>query len=113
MSIEYEVRNLNKSGPIGYGLFFGYQANLGSSEENFFLLVDKDNKPTHTRSANIDNILRVSPRISFTSGKLMFGIEYMMTTATYGSLKADTYEFDTESDPTMNNRIHISAKYTF
>jgi len=113
---DYAYSNINtmavwselmyESGAMGYGLFAGYSANLGTSTTDYYNL-------DYTRGGNIDNIIRVSPRATYTSGKVIFGLEYMLTTATYMDLVPGKYEAKVTDDAVMNHRIYFSAKYTF
>lgn len=96
----YKINN------VGIGVFGGYAANLGHSGDNYYSL-------GLARGENIQNLIRVSPRITLTSGKVMFGLEYLLAGATYGALEADEYKFDSTDDMVINHRIHLSAKYTF
>ena len=52
---------------VVFGLFTGYSKNLGS------------NNPVegsyYSRGSNIDHLFRFSPRVTFTSGNLSFGLE--------------------------------------
>lgn len=112
MSVWGEV--IYNFGAVGVGAFAGYSSNLGSSETDFYT------NTMYARGGNIDNILRISPRVTVTSGKIMFGLEYMMTSATYMDLAADKYEAAVDAngdelidDAVTNNRIQFSAKYTF
>jgi hypothetical protein len=94
---------------FGLGMFVGYTANLSSSASNYYELTG------YTRGGDIDNLLRISPRITYTSGKVEFGFEYMMTRATYMTLDAANgkYEAITTADAVSNNRLYFSAKYSF
>ncbi|MBI9036211.1 MAG: hypothetical protein JEZ03_17260 [Bacteroidales bacterium] len=114
---DYNYSNINTMavwGEVSYklnaaefGLFAGYSANVGSSESNYYSL------SKYTRSADIDNILRISPRFSYTMGKVQLGLEYMMTSATYMTLENDKYKAVTTADAVTNNRLYFSASYTF
>lgn len=105
--------------PIGLGFFAGYSANLGTNTENFYY-AKSYSRGGNLQGENIDNIFRVSPRITYTSGKVMLGLEYMMTTATYMTLTDDKFEAakdvnnnDIIDDAVVNHRIYFSAKYSF
>jgi hypothetical protein len=94
---------------ISLGLFVGYTANLSSSKSNYYAISG------YTRGGDIDNLVRISPRITYTSGKVELGLEYMMTSATYMTLDVANgkYEALATDDAVINNRLHFSAKYTF
>ena len=89
------------------GLFFGYSSNLGAKDDYYSL--------GYARGEKIDYIFRVSPRVQYTSGKMTFTFEYMMTGAAYGTLDAvnPEYSFTHTETPTINNRILLGAKYKF
>lgn len=84
--LEYKPSNiLSVWGEIIYGkkvevgLFGGYQQNLG---------IDGDVENIHTfygRAADIDNLLRISPRVNFNYGKFRFSGELEVTQASYGT----------------------------
>lgn len=105
--IMYKIDN------IGLGFFGGYSKNLGVKDDIYYRI-------GAARADNIDNILRISPRVTFTSGKMMFGVEYMMTSATYRDLAAGKFETAKNAagkelidDAVSNNRIMFTAKYSF
>ena len=89
------------------GVFLGYSSNLETKDDYYSL--------KYARGENIDYIFRISPRVQYTSGKLTFILEHMMTGAAYGTLDKVNYEYsfiDTDS-PTINHRILLGAKYSF
>lgn len=89
------------------GVFFGYSSNLGAKGDYYSL--------GYARGENIDYLFRLSPRVQYTSGKLAFTFEYMLTGAAYGTLDTANHEYsftDTEA-PTINNRILLGARYKF
>ena len=89
-----------------YALFAGYSKNLGVDNDNYFSVAS-------ARNDNIDNILRISPRIAFTSGKVMLGFEYMYATATYVKLKPGKFIIDKKDDVVANHRFFLTAQYSF
>lgn len=85
------------------GLFFGYSKNLGSRKEilgNAF-----------TRVSNIDNLMRISPRLQYTVGKIKLGAEVEYTKAAYG--KPDEHGKVSSSHKVANTRIILSTYYNF
>ncbi len=70
--IDVEYGKIWKIGFIG-----GFSKNFG---------VDKDivNKLVYARGANIDNVVRLSPRLSYRTGNTQFSSELEMTQAAYG-----------------------------
>jgi hypothetical protein len=99
--VSYKLNSMN------FGLFAGYAANLDASGDYYELT-------SYSFGGNIDNALRISPRASYTSGKLTFGLEYMMTSATYFDLAGNgKYEAAATDDAVSNNRFYFSATYKF
>jgi len=90
---------------INAGLFMGYSSNLGANEDYFSL--------GYTRGENIDYIYRISPRVQFTSGKLTFILEHMMTGAAYATAFDSNHKPTNTNTPTINHRILLGAKYSF
>jgi hypothetical protein len=88
---------------VVFGLFAGYSKNLGS------------NNPVegayYSRGSNIDHLFRVSPRVSFISGNLSFGLEMETTSAAYGVTQTD----GTVSNPegVVNLRVLFATMYKF
>ena len=93
---------------VNGGIFFGYSSNLGAKGDYYRLV-------GYTRGEYIDYIFRVSPRVQYTSGKMTFTFEYMMTGAAYGTLDVANaeYSFTNTEAPTINNRILLGVKYKF
>jgi hypothetical protein len=86
-------------------IFFGYSQNLGASNDYVSL--------GYARGENLHSITRISPRVQYTSGKLTFILEHMMTSAIYGETFDTKQKADTKADPTINHRIQLGAKYAF
>jgi hypothetical protein len=85
------------------GLFAGYSKNLGSK--------DKLAGTYYTRVNNIDNILRISPRIQYTIDKVMLGAEAEYTRAAYGD--PDEYGKVNSAKNIANFRIILTTYYFF
>ena len=62
---------------LQYGLFFGYTENLGAD--------DNITGAFYGRGRDIANIMRVSPRVQITKGKVRFSGEVEYTVADYGT----------------------------
>lgn len=89
-----------------WGFFAGYTENLGSS--NPFLDI-----AGLQRYTDLHYLYRLSPRLTFFTNNLSFGIEYSFYSAVYASA-FDQKRRPTESmDPALNNHIIINARYTF
>ena len=88
---------------VSFGIFTGYSKNLGAGEEIAGAVYGRGN--------NIDNLFRVSPRITFTEGRLSFAAEIESTTAAYGTMQTDGTVTGTNN---VNNlRLLLSTIYKF
>jgi hypothetical protein len=65
-----------------FGIFGGYTKNLGSTLNIYAWGLPAS---YFSRGRDIDNIIRVSPRVVFNAGKLRFALEGEYTSAAYGS----------------------------
>lgn len=83
------------------GLFIGNTKNLGSADE-----IKGD---YYARGYDIDNLLRIAPRVSYKEGNVKFAIEYEYTKAGYG--KNDKNGKVTDLTNVANNRIMFAAYY--
>ena len=103
-SIWLDVNTNGKK--IQYGLFGGYTQNLGSSDKistsSFF-----------ARGANIEYLYRVSPRITFISGKLNIAAECEYTFAMYGKTNGNGSGIATNGVAVGNIRGLLSFIYNF
>jgi len=88
---------------VVFGLFSGYSKNMGAS--------DNITGSVYGRGTNIDHIFRLSPRISFTEGRLSIAGELEHTTAAYGTQQADGKV--TGSEKVSNLRLLLSTIYRF
>lgn len=88
---------------VDFGLFAGYSKNLGADD----IIVGS----YYARGADIDNLLRIAPRISYTEGQVKFSFEVEYTAAGYGS---PNNKGRVENSITVaNTRIYTSVYYTF
>lgn len=101
------ITNFDK---VNFGLFAGYSANMGAKEDYYSLKTDD---MPYVRGETIDNIYRVSPRIEFSSGKMKFVLEHMMTGAVYGTAFDSKHKATKTADATINHRILFGARYSF
>jgi hypothetical protein len=89
------------------GIFAGQMGSLGSTER-----IDVSGPIWYTRAANMANGLRISPRISYTQKKLRFALEYLYSTADYGSSFTE-YAVPVDVQGTYNHRLLFSSVFTF
>ena len=113
---SYEYTNLNNSTSwlnVTYGtkyqagLFLGYSKNLGSSGE----LAKIEKNPYTFGPSNIDQIYRISPQVSYNLKHWTFGVEYEMTTVSYGEMQKNGKVKDTHD--VTNNRVAGVIVYYF
>jgi hypothetical protein len=88
---------------VSGGLFTGFSKNLGSGKDI--------NGSVYGRGTDIDYLFRVSPRITFTQGKLSFAGEIESTTAAYGTRGSDGRVSNTHG--VSNLRVLLSTIYRF
>jgi hypothetical protein len=93
-----------KGESVRAGLFAGYSENLGTSKD----VVQSSDLVTGT---DLRKIMRIAPRVYIINGPVDLGIEYTLTTATYGTFNGK--KVDNLLDPTINNRIQVSLRYTY
>ncbi len=89
---------------IQVGLFGGYSKNLGAEEEVL--------SNSFARAANIDNLLRVSPRVIWNLDKFRFAFELEYTSAAYGIEDFNDYGKVTDAEQVPNLRALVAA-YVF
>ena len=111
---SYEYANLTNSttwlnvtygNKFQVGLFLGYSKNLGSSAE----LLEK---PFTFGPSNMDQVYRISPGISYNLKHWTFGVEYEMTTVSYGTMDLKNGKIKDTHDVT-NNRVAGVMVYYF
>jgi len=96
--------DLTTNGPkVSAGFFAGYTKNLGANNEIAGAV--------YGRGSNIDNLLRISPRIIITENRLSFAGEIESTTAAYGTTGSDGKVSNTRN--VSNLRLLLSIIYKF
>ena len=100
---------------IKLGFFAGYSSILGANDDYYTIknFYDGEPKANSTRTANLDNIIRISPRITYTSGKVSLSVEYMYSAAVYGTNWDVKYNVIESADATVNHRTMLAIKYAF
>jgi len=104
LSVWFDANTNGKK--VQVGLFAGYTKNLGSA----------DNIKTssfYARGSNIDNVLRIAPRVTFISGKLDIAFELEHTIAIYGKTNGDKKGGITEGKAIGNTRGLVAFVYKF
>jgi hypothetical protein len=93
---------------IQAGIFGGYLKNLGTKEE----IIAAGDPVVYGLGTNIESLVRISPRIIFTSNKTKIAGEIEYTSAAYGSNYNSNYI--PENTTTVSNvRLLISTIYSF
>lgn len=90
---------------VEFGLFAGLTKNLGATEN----ITNK----IYGRGNNIDKVVRISPRVQWTSGKTKISTELEYTTADYGKIAHDKKGIVEDIHPVSNLRILVAAFYYF
>jgi hypothetical protein len=88
---------------IQYGLFVGYTKNQGTVEDNIGIY--------YSGRQEIDNVMRVAPRVIWNSGPTRLAGELEYTSAAFGSNKEDGTVTDTKT--VSNLRLLFGAYYFF
>jgi len=100
--------NLNPN--LNLGLFVGISGNLGANKK----IKAQNNAYFYERNADIYQMYRIGPRVSYTVNKLQFAFEYFFDQAQYATKFNEYYR--PKSDETQNgtnHRVLFSAKYFF
>jgi hypothetical protein len=110
----YDYSNINtvsawgdletKGEKMKFGMFFGYTENLGSKDK---LTISTD----YSTDANLRKVWRVSPRATYAAGPVDFGLEYVMTTAGWGTYIGSSVKNTASS--TVDHRLLASIRYSF
>ena len=105
-----------KGTSLKYGIFAGAAQNIGTSKD---VILDGattlGGTSTYTkdltRDANLKTIYRVSPRVTFISGPVDIGIEYILDGSVYGTFSGK--KIINTDKVTINNRMMVAIRYTF
>lgn len=104
-TIWTDIHTNNKEWNIG--LFSGLYFNTGAKEE-----MKQANNPVYGLAQNVATLFRISPRISYTSGKFIIGAEVEYTGAYYGA-NFDSFYIPASTKYVANNRILFTTIYNF
>ena len=107
--------NVTYGTKIQVGILGGYSQNLGTSDNLSLNTAGKyiiygygsSTKP----QSMMNKLFRIAPAVSYNLPNLKFGVEYDMTTATYGTIKNDGLVSTPEN--VINHRILASVMYIF
>jgi hypothetical protein len=90
---------------LEFALFAGYSENLGAPENIVGI--------SYTRGGNIASLLRVSPRIQYTTGALRFAAELEYSAAAYGTANDENKGLVEETVSVANTRVLMAVFYFF
>jgi hypothetical protein len=100
--------NLTYGEKIRWGLFGGYQKNLGYMD-----VLDPNVAKFYGRSPEVASMWRLSPSVSYSAGRMLFQFEGEITTANYGVINyADKGKVD-NAEAVTNFRLGLSASFLF
>lgn len=91
---------------IEAGVFAGVTQNLGTEDK-----VNPDH--IYARGKDISQLIRISPRVSYTIEKFKFGVEYAYNLAAYGVGTPDEYNVYDKTEDAINHRLMLVAFYNF
>ncbi|WP_291861697.1 DcaP family trimeric outer membrane transporter [Marinilabilia sp.] len=104
-SIWTDIQGNNTDG-FQPGIFAGYTANMGSAEE--VVVVSELSRS----KGQVASVFAVSPRVKYLMGKAWVGLEYLLTSASWGN-NFDNYGVPTDTDDYINHRVLLSLRYNF
>ena len=109
--IDFETPSFNN---FKFGVFAGYQKNLGTSKSMDMTFVGGDYAFGFYKDPKLNWFSRISPRVTYSlTKKLIFGLEYSLSHARWAK-SVDMYFKPVEQfDVNHNNRIEFMAKYLF
>jgi hypothetical protein len=97
---------------INFGIFSGYSQNFGGE-------ADIDNSTSYTkalffhRNYDLSYIFRIAPRLYIKNNNLLYGIEWSVNGAAYGTEFNSKRKATKTDDLVYNNRILLLVKYNF
>ena len=111
---------LMTNGPkVQLGMWAGYSRNMGASDPIAVYSNKVNGTDATARGANIKNLMRLSPRVVFISGKFNIALETEYTTAAYatkdgtGKLNRNAKGVITEAEQVSNLRVLLAAILKF
>ncbi|MEO1632829.1 MAG: hypothetical protein AAFU38_18825, partial [Bacteroidota bacterium] len=102
--------DLQTTGAVSLGIFGGYLQNLGTAEDG----IDPNTVQFVARGYGgtpIENVWRVSPRLTYTSGKVRIGAEVQATNAAY-VVDGTPYDDSLAPDGNIENVLNIRGDLT-
>ena len=105
-SVWFDVAGTNKN--VVPGLFIGYTNSNGADAG----ATAAYGRAIGVSGRGIKNILRISPRMEFISGKFKFGTEIEYTSAEYGAVGTDS-KINGTTDNINNTRLLLTTTFSF
>lgn len=107
----YAWGNISYGSKVKVSLFAGYLKNLGTTEN---ILPHSKSKPTvFGLGEEIGQMVRISPTITYTSGKLLLGLELEQNMAAYGSIDSSNKSKIVNASTVNGTRLLASMMYNF
>lgn len=106
---SYWVEITGTSKKVIPGIFFGYTKNNGAKDVN---AVASYTRGITAYATSLDNVIRVSPRIEFVSGKFKIGTELEVTSAEYGLASSDA-KVSGATNKVTNTRLLFITSFSF
>jgi hypothetical protein len=100
--------NLIVGDKVKYGLFAGFQKNLGFQDA-----LTAGVYKFYGRTDNIDKMFRIAPSISYYTGRMVFQAEEEISSAAYGTVDMTDNGRVKDSEWVTNNRLYLSVSYLF
>ncbi len=97
---------------INFGIYSGYSKNLGG-ESDIDISSTYKKALFFNRSADLNYIFRIAPRIFIKNNNLLYGIEWGINGAAYGNEFNSKRKATKTDDLVYNNRILLLIKYNF
>lgn len=93
---------------VKFGLFGGYQKNLGLSDQ-----VTPSAYLFYGRAEKIGSMMRIAPSVSYYSGRMVFQVEPELTSAAYGTVDLTDKGKIINTKSVYNRRLVLSVSYFF
>lgn len=90
------------------GIFFGYAKNLGSKDNNLITV-----SSTFSRGQNIAQLIRISPIVTYKTGRMQFSAEVEHTIAAYGTPDLADHGKVKNTKNIANTRVQFSTFFYF
>lgn len=93
---------------VKVGIFGGYQKNLGFSNQ-----LNVSDYTFYGRGEKIGSMMRISPSVSYYSGRMVFQLETELTSTAYGTIDLLNKGKIKDTESVYNRRLILSVSYFF